>query len=168
MRGAVLTVLLLVPATGCTGEEPTGAQDPPKLGGTLPTQSPPSAPMDELEQPVAERLQQQVAGQGLTVDALDCPEWGGDVPAELTCEGWFDGVPGTVVVNLSRDKKQSVSFDAVLQDGVIATKRLATSSSRTVTPTSTAALHRRTPRSRARPSRAPSRRTEPRASSARR
>ena len=89
MRGAVLAVLLLVPATGCTGEEPTGAQDPPKLGGTLPTQSPPSAPMDELEQPVAERLQQQVAGQGLTVDALDCPEWGGDVPAELTCEGWF-------------------------------------------------------------------------------
>ena len=129
MHGVRLATLVLATTgaltAGCSSEDPTGRKgDPPELGGTLPTASPPIAPMDDLERPVAELLQTQVASQGLTVDALDCPTWDGSVPAELSCQGWFDTVPGRVAVSLTAGEDKAVEFDAVLQDGVIATKKL--------------------------------------------
>ena len=80
--------------------------------------------MDAMEKPIADRLALQVAPQGLHVDYLDCPDWNGKVPAHLNCQGWFDGVRGTVRVTLERDKGGTVAFDAELEDGVIATKKL--------------------------------------------
>lgn len=80
--------------------------------------------MDQIERPIAEQLGAKVAGQGMHVDALRCPEWDGSVPAELTCDGWFDGVKGTVEVILTRSHTDKVAFDAELVTGVIATQAL--------------------------------------------
>lgn len=80
--------------------------------------------MDDLEEPIAERLGQQVAQQGLRLEGLDCPRWSGEVPADFECEGWFDGVPGQVAVQLTEGKHGAVAFDAELLGGVIATARL--------------------------------------------
>jgi hypothetical protein len=126
MRGSCLALVVLVLLGGCSDTDPTtpGSNDPPSLGGTLPTALPPSEAMDALEQPIARRLGEQVASQGLHVDYLACPEWDGKVPAELTCDGWFDHVKGTVQVTLSRDDGATVGFDAELRQGVIATKKL--------------------------------------------
>jgi hypothetical protein len=127
MRGgclALVALVVLVILGGCSDDAARGPADPPRLGGVLPTATPPSDEMDELEQPIARRLDNQVAAQGLHVDHLACPPWDGKVPADLTCDGWFDGVKGTVSVSLTRDKGGMVAFDAELRQGVIATKKL--------------------------------------------
>jgi hypothetical protein len=80
--------------------------------------------MDDLEQPIAHRLGQQVAEQGLRLEGLDCPRWTGEVPSTFECEGWFDGVPGQVAVRLTEGRNGAVAFDAELLGGVIATARL--------------------------------------------
>ncbi len=80
--------------------------------------------MDDLERPIAARLRRQIADQGLRVDHLACPAWDNKVPAELTCEGWFDGVAGSVRVSLRQGRGGQVTFDAELQEGVIATESL--------------------------------------------
>jgi len=126
MRGSCLALVILCLVGGCSDEDPAPPRqtDPPQLGGVVPTAAPPSGAMDDIEEPIARKLGKQVASQGLHVDHLSCPEWDGKVPAELTCDGWFDNVKGTVLVRLTRDKGGMVAFDAELRQGVIATKRL--------------------------------------------
>jgi hypothetical protein len=80
--------------------------------------------MDELEKPIAVRLSGEVRGQGLTLDYLDCPDWGGEAPERLTCKGFFDGVTAHVLVRLTQAPGGAVNFDATLQNGVIATRKL--------------------------------------------
>ncbi len=124
MRASALAALLLV-LPGCGGD--TGDPAPratPTIGGPSPTAQVPTDALDDLERPIAAELAGQVAAQGLHVDHLDCPAWDQQVPAQLTCRGWFDGVEGTVTVTLTRGKRGAVTFDAVLNDGVIATKKL--------------------------------------------
>lgn len=130
---AVTAVLL----TGCDGASSGAAPDasasptaratrPPVLGGDAPReQQPPDGPMDSLEKPVHARLAAQIAGQGLTLDYLDCPRWDGTVPRRLTCRGYVDGLVARVGVRLKAAVEgKAVGFDAWLLDGVIATRKL--------------------------------------------
>lgn len=80
--------------------------------------------MDALETPIAKQLAAQVAGQGLTLEYLDCPKWDRKLPRHLMCVGYFDGVTAKVKVRLHAEAGGSVTFDAVLQQGVIATRNL--------------------------------------------
>lgn len=93
----------------------------PALGGAAgrPT-DPPAKPMARLENAVADRLKGQVAGQGLRLNYLNCPQWDGKAPQQLTCEAYLNGVTADVRVRLTRTTT-SVNFDARLQDGVLAT-----------------------------------------------
>jgi hypothetical protein len=102
------------------------AQRPPTLGGTVPRrQLPPSAPMNRLERPVADRLAHRIAPQGLSLAYLDCPRWNGSVPSRITCRGYVDGLVARVAVRLTAAVEgKAVSFDAWLLDGVIATRKL--------------------------------------------
>lgn len=136
---ALLGVLLLV---GCAdgedkaGKKPSASSSPssrpspgesgpaPVVGGpTQRTVDQPTQPMNQLEKPIATRLGRQVAGQGLRLDYLDCPGWDGQTPQQLTCTGYLDGVRADVRVSLTRSTSR-VTFDAELQDGVLATRNL--------------------------------------------
>jgi len=79
--------------------------------------------MDELERPIARRLGDEVARQGLVLEYLDCPIWHGKAPAQMRCEGYLNGVVATVVVRLTKTTN-TVTFDAELQDGLLATRNL--------------------------------------------
>lgn len=79
--------------------------------------------MNELERPIVTRLKATIAGQGLTLDYLECPKWDGKAPRRLTCTGYLDGVRADVRVRLTRTTT-SVNFDAELQNGVLATANL--------------------------------------------
>ncbi|MFT4010379.1 MAG: hypothetical protein QM655_10100 [Nocardioidaceae bacterium] len=124
--GAVAAVLVVC-LGGCGSDAPASAgpvrSDTPTLGGPTPTAVVPTGEMDALERPVAASLAKQVAGLGLKLDFLDCPDWKGKAPVSLSCTGWFDGVPGQVQVKLA-ETNGAVSFDARLKEGVIATSRL--------------------------------------------
>jgi hypothetical protein len=128
-----LLPLLLLPPTGCDGgpaarpgpgESP--AATPSALGGPLPAEtSPPTAPMDDLERSVRDRLAAQIRGQGLTLAYLDCPAWDHKVPARMVCKGYVDGLVARVAVHLrAAVEGRAVGFDARLLDGVIATRKL--------------------------------------------
>ncbi len=107
------------PATPSPSEEPS-----PTPGGTLGTPAKvPAKKMDKLEKPIASQLEKRITGNGLSLDYLDCPEWDGKAPQELTCKGYVSGVQGNVRVRLTRTAT-SVNFDAELQDGVLATSNL--------------------------------------------
>ncbi len=80
--------------------------------------------MDDLEQPVAERLRSRLEGDGLTLEYVDCPRWTGDAPSTLTCKGYVDGVVGEVDVELARATDGRTEFEAWLGEGVLATQRL--------------------------------------------
>lgn len=123
--------------TGCDGTSPeatsgspssrgAGSARPPVVGGEAPhEQSPPDRSMDSLEKPVHARLAAQIAGQGLSLDYLDCPRWDGTVPWRLTCRGYVDGLVARVGVRLEAAVAgRAVGFDARLLDGVIATGKL--------------------------------------------
>ena len=84
----------------------------------------PTTGMDLLELAVAARLRRELAGQGLTLDHLDCPPWRGRENAVVRCTGYLDGLVGTVRVSLSRSPSGTVEFDARLEDGVVATQNL--------------------------------------------
>lgn len=130
VRPLVLAALLLGPLAGCgttsgTPDAPTAPASTPALGG--PTSRPVPAPttgMDLLELGVAARLRHELAGQGLTLDHLDCPPWRGRENAVVRCTGYLDGLVGTVRVSLSRSPSGTVEFDARLEDGVVATQNL--------------------------------------------
>jgi hypothetical protein len=81
--------------------------------------------MDRLERPVARRLSQQVARQGLTLTYLDCPSWDGAVPSAMRCRGYVDGLVADVHLELwAAVHGGAVGFDARLEPGVIATRNL--------------------------------------------
>ena len=130
VRPLVLAALLLGPLAGCgttsgTQDAPTAPAATPAVGG--PTSRPVPAPttgMDLLELAVAARLRRELAGQGLTLDHLDCPPWRGRENAVVRCTGYLDGLVGTVRVSLSRSPSGTVEFDARLEDGVVATQNL--------------------------------------------
>lgn len=126
---------LLLAGTGCSGDPgPAGAASAgrrgspsaaPALGGPpAGISAPPTTLMDRLERPVAARLARQARAQGLTLDYLDCPGWDHTMPSRLVCTGWFDGVPTEVRVRLRYVAGGSVTFDATIGDGVIATRNL--------------------------------------------
>ncbi|NUR08915.1 MAG: hypothetical protein HOQ22_14930 [Nocardioidaceae bacterium] len=123
----VLAALLLA---GCESDDPAPASTRPTAtptpGGKAPArQEPPSRPMNDLERPVAERLRRQVVGQGLTLDYLDCPRWDGRVPVRMSCRAYVDGLVVGVAVHLrAAVEGRAVGFDASLDDGVIATRKL--------------------------------------------
>ena len=128
-----LLPLLLLPLTGCDGApaaRPTPGESqaarPPALGGPHPAEaSPPTAPMDDLERSVRDRLAAQIRGQGLTLTYLDCPAWDHKVPARMVCKGYVDGLVARVAVHLQAAVEgRAVGFDARLLDGVIATRKL--------------------------------------------
>lgn len=132
MRGLRRVAPSLLPAlvtlaalSGCAdGSEQARVRD---LGGPAPTPSAvPSEPMDRLEQPVADRLAPRLDQEGLTLEYVDCPVWSGDVPDDVRCEGYVDGVVGEVEVRLSRGVRGVVQFDAWLDEGIVATSRLVT------------------------------------------
>lgn len=127
MRGrhGVATLVLLGIVGGCTGGTGEAAGEPPRLGGPRPTPSAaPAEPMDHLEQPVADRLAVQVRDEGLTLEHVSCPSWGGAVPAQLECAGYVDGVVADVRVELTPGAGGEVEFDAWLDAGVVATAKL--------------------------------------------
>jgi hypothetical protein len=81
--------------------------------------------MDRLEEPVADRLGRRIARQGLRLDYLDCPRWGGTVPSRMLCNGYVDGLVTKVHVLLTAAVQgRAVSFEARLADGLIATRNL--------------------------------------------
>jgi len=80
--------------------------------------------MDDLEQPVAQRLASRLEDDGLTLEYVECPPWSGKVPTVLECKGYVDGVVGEVVVELSHRERGRVEFDARLEAGVLAMTRL--------------------------------------------
>lgn len=123
LLAAIATLLV---GCGSDGSAPAGDVTnsvTPTVGGPSPTGAVPSGEMDDLERPVAAALSKQVRNLGLTLDFLDCPDWKGKTPARLDCTGWFDSVPGNVLVKLTR-ADGTVGFDARLTSGVIATSRL--------------------------------------------
>lgn len=127
MRGrhSVATLLLSALVAGCGGGTGEAAVEAPPLGGPAPTPStPPTEPMDHLEQPVADRLAGQVRDEGLTLEHVSCPPWGGAVPTALDCAGFVDGVVGDVRVELTPGADGEVEFDAWLGGGVVATAKL--------------------------------------------
>jgi len=133
---AVLVALMV--ASGCsdTGngrvtDRPSAAvsgsssRPSPTPGGQLPQPAtPPSAPMDDLEQAVAARLGQQVAREQLDLQYVACPHWRGQAPRQLTCRGYVDGVTAAIHVKLHRLTGGAVSFKARLGRGLIATSKL--------------------------------------------
>lgn len=128
-----LLPLLLLALTGCDGDpgaRPTPgdspAATPSALGGPRPAEaSPPTAPMDDLERSVRDRLAAQIRGQGLTLTYLDCPAWDHKVPTRMVCNGYVDGLVARVGVHLQAAVEgRAVGFDARLLDGVIATRKL--------------------------------------------
>ncbi|HET7356445.1 MAG TPA: hypothetical protein VFJ09_07190 [Nocardioidaceae bacterium] len=97
----------------------------PTPGGKLPPPAtPPSAPMDDLEQAVAARLGRQVAREQLDLQYVACPHWRGQAPRQLTCRGYVDGVTARIHVKLHRLTGGAVSFKARLGRGLIATSKL--------------------------------------------
>lgn len=121
LLGALAAVVAL---SGCGEDDPaqTRAHD---LGGPTPTPSVvPGEPMDRLEKPVAERLAPRLEREGLTLEYVDCPTWTGDVPDDVHCEGYVDGIVGEVEVRLTRGERGAVEFDARLGEGIVATSRL--------------------------------------------
>jgi hypothetical protein len=129
---ALVVTCGLVVLAGCSGEDPAAAPTAPSntvtpsLGGTSPPAvHPPRREMDRLERPVHERLAAQIAGQGLTLQYLECPRWDGAVPSRMTCRGYVDGMVARVSVHLrAAVAGKAVDFDAELLDGVIATRNL--------------------------------------------
>lgn len=122
-------LLAVVALSGCGADEPGGseqvAEDTPRLGAPAPTPStPPDQPMDDLEQPVADRLAPRLAREGLTLQHVACPPWTGSVPITLECKGYVDGVVADVDVALTDGVGDRVDFDAELGEGVVATGRL--------------------------------------------
>jgi hypothetical protein len=130
VRAAAALVLLLLLGVGCSDapsrERPAaGRTEAPAVGGAVPVRHvPPRTAMNRLERPVAERLAAQIADQGLTLEYLDCPRWDSTVPSRMTCRAYVDGVVASVLVHLKAVAGRSVSFDARLGDGVIATRNL--------------------------------------------
>ena len=116
--------MALLGFTGCSDDSTDPKADPPKLGGVSPTSVAPDGRMSDLEKQVARRLDREVAHHALDLDFLRCPPWDGSLPATLTCEGWFNSVPGTVEVTLHRGHDGEVAFDASLSGGVVATAML--------------------------------------------
>lgn len=122
-------LLAAVALAGCGSDDPAdpeqGDRDEPRLGAPAPTPStPPDEPMDDLEQPVADRLAPRLAREGLTLQHVACPPWAGRVPATLGCKGYVDGVVAEVDVELTDGPGDRVDFDAELGEGVVATGRL--------------------------------------------
>ena len=123
-RPALATLVLLFGLLGCS-EEAGGPAPVPELGGPTPSTTAPSVTMSDLERQISRRLGRQVeVTYALTLQGLECPDWHHEVPATLTCRGWFDSVPGTVEVSLRRGKDGAVAFDASLTGGVVATAKL--------------------------------------------
>ena len=131
----VVLPLLAVVLAGCTGgggpgdaahsPRPSPSRPSPSPGGRLPVAaSPPSAPMDDLEQAVAARLGQQVARENLDLQYVACPHWRGRAPQRVTCRGYVDGVTADIHVRLNRLTGGAVSFKARLGRGLIATSKL--------------------------------------------
>lgn len=131
---ACLALFSLVLLGGCTGngdaaqsaDTATPSRPSPTLGGqtALRPKAPPTAPMDDLEKPIAKQLAAEVAAQGLSLSYLDCPTWNKKVPGHLICVGYFNGVKARVQVRLRAVTNGAVRFEATLQRGVIATGRL--------------------------------------------
>jgi hypothetical protein len=134
-RAGLLPLVVAVAATlllaGCGAGDPTRGADPspsasPRVGGsTSPRTSAPGHAMDKLEKQVAARLAGQVAHQDLTLEYLDCPHWNGVVPSRMVCRAYVDGLVAKVRVLLKAGEVGTrVSFDAMLADGLIATRSL--------------------------------------------
>lgn len=127
--GAVVTAITLL---GCSqavddsGGRTASAEAPsPRLGGgPLVRSQPPSAPMDRLELAVARRLSEKLRRDRVTVEYLDCPRWRAGSRQVMTCDGYFDGVPGRVRVVLGKASEGAADFAASLTGGVIATQNL--------------------------------------------
>lgn len=119
------SLLLLVGLAACGAHPDSSPPAHPRLGAQVHISSaPPDQPMDDLEQPVAQRLAPQLADDGLTLDYVECPHWSGRAPAVLRCKGYIEGVVAEVGVRLTRDANGTVEFDAWLGHGVVATTRL--------------------------------------------
>ena len=122
----LLFAILLGGLLGCGNDDEAAPAGPkPSLGAPRPVPSAtPHEAMDDLEQPVAHRLAPRLLDDGLTLQYVECPRWSGAVPVVLECKGYVDGVVGTVVVELSRRTAGRVEFDARLEEGVLAVRRL--------------------------------------------
>ena len=130
----LLCAALLAPvlAAGCQGGTGPGASGaaspappPPRLGGPSFRPAPaPGTPMDRLERPIAARLADKAAREGLTLGYLACPKWDGGMPRRLRCHGWFDGVKAPVLVHIGTVAGRSITFDARIGPGVVATHNL--------------------------------------------
>ncbi len=129
-----LALLAVLPLSACTGGGTQRAAVRPDPGASSPTravggpQVPPAAvpttPMDSLERPIAAQLRRRAAAEGLHLGYLACPHWDHHMPARLTCTGYFDGVRAPVLVRLTDLPGGSVSFDAHIGHGVVATHNL--------------------------------------------
>lgn len=130
-RSLASLMMLLGVLAGC-GEEPASNDaavepevPPPSPGASAPPASPhPDEPMDQLEQSVADRLAPRLVVDGLHLDYVDCPRWPEGLPAAVECRGYVDGVVGDVDVELTKSARGRVEFDARLDDGILATRRL--------------------------------------------
>ncbi len=130
----ILCAALLAPVVvgGCQGSAPqpgasgtASSVQPPRLGGPQLRPAPtPHKPMSRLERPIASRLARKAAEEGLTLGYLSCPRWDGGMPKRLRCTGWFDGVKAPVLVQISTVVGGSVTFDARIGHGVVATQNL--------------------------------------------
>lgn len=122
----VVLLLLLLVLGACSGDPGSGSGTPgPRPGARGPAPStPPTEPMDTLEQPVADRLAPELRDEGLTLQYVDCPPWRGKVPFETECRGYVDGVVGDVEVALSHGRGGAVEFDARLGEGVVSVSSL--------------------------------------------
>lgn len=125
VAAALGVAVVLAGCTSGSSDDSAPERDAPRLGAATPTPSaPPEEPMDDLERPVAERLRPRLAGEGLTLEHVECPAWDGTVPSSLRCKGYVDGVVAEVDVELSSDGDDRVEFDAELGAGIVATGRL--------------------------------------------
>lgn len=128
-RAAVIAAVAALLVAACDddpgGGPATGPSDPPTLGAQAPLPSAaPTGPMDDLERPIAARLSRQVRPEGLHLDYLDCPDWHGELPGRMVCDGYLDGVVAKVDVRLRGARGGPVRFDARLAEGVISTRTL--------------------------------------------
>jgi hypothetical protein len=124
---ALLVGVVALLGAGCDGtaEQPAAPRrTPASLGGQHHDRVPaPDTPMSRLERAVASQLTEELRGQGLVVQHLDCPAGAEDAPTAMVCQGYVEGVAVDVDVTL-HGHRPGITFDARLGPGLLATATL--------------------------------------------